>query len=229
MQTLGICIVIDVARKDYLRTGARYGAYRDATEKYDPEFPAEQVGFFKMKFDQWCISLAEHKKAGVEPIALKAMESQALIFSDSKREDLGKELLEHLFMSNIYKRRYVIWKYKNFTNIFVELLPKACRYNVQEMKIIFEIHQPIWHKIILEKEGFTPKGKKRCIDDVCTPSNHVLCLCSWKYYKDMNGLELRTQTPVSFQGFVLGRYTKSDDQEQQSASQLIFLTINKQW
>ena len=86
-RTLGIRI-IDVARKDYsqkLGTLAQIQGFTREAKKYDgPEF------------------LAEYKKLGVEPIALKAVITGNNIFWTAERTQ--KELLrEHLFMSNIYK------------------------------------------------------------------------------------------------------------------------------
>lgn len=58
--------------------------------------------FSEMNSDQVDAFLAEYKKAGVEPIALKAVITGNNIFWTAERTQ--KELLrEHLFMSNIYK------------------------------------------------------------------------------------------------------------------------------
>ena len=68
----------------------------------DPEFPAEMLIFSEMNSDQVDVFLAEYKKSGVEPIALKAVITGNNIFWTAERTQ--KELLrEHLFMSNIYK------------------------------------------------------------------------------------------------------------------------------
>lgn len=104
-RTLGIRI-IDVARKDYsqkLGTLAQIQGFTREAKKYDgPEFPAEMLIFSEMNSDQVDAFLAEYKKAGVEPIALKAVITGNNIFWTAERAQ--KELLrEHLFMSNIYK------------------------------------------------------------------------------------------------------------------------------
>ena len=104
-RTLGIRI-IDVARKDYfqkLGTLAQIQGFTREAKKYDgPEFPAEMLIFSEMNSDQVDAFLAEYKKAGVEPIALKAVITGNNIFWTAERTQ--KELLrEHLFMSNIYK------------------------------------------------------------------------------------------------------------------------------
>lgn len=87
------------------RNWARWRRYRDLPErqKYDgPEFPAEMLIFSEMNSDQVDVFLAEYKKSGVEPIALKAVITGNNIFWTAERTQ--KELLrEHLFMSNIYK------------------------------------------------------------------------------------------------------------------------------
>ena len=88
------------------RNWALWRRYRDLPEKqkkYDgPEFPAEMLIFSEMNSDQVDAFLAEYKKAGVEPIALKAVITGNNIFWTAERTQ--KELLrEHLFMSNIYK------------------------------------------------------------------------------------------------------------------------------
>ena len=58
--------------------------------------------FSEMNSDQVDVFLAEYKKSGVEPIALKAVITGNNIFWTAERTQ--KELLrEHLFMSNIYK------------------------------------------------------------------------------------------------------------------------------
>lgn len=82
--------------------GADTGIYQRG-KKYDgPEFPAEMLIFSEMNSDQVDVFLAEYKKAGVEPIALKAVITGNNIFWTAERTQ--KELLrEHLFMSNIYK------------------------------------------------------------------------------------------------------------------------------
>lgn len=55
-----------------------------------------------MNSDQVDAFLAEYKKTGVEPIALKAVVTDQNIFWTADR--MQKELLrEHLFMSNTYK------------------------------------------------------------------------------------------------------------------------------
>ena len=91
-RTLGIRI-IDVARKDYsqkLGTLAQIQGY------------TEMLIFSEMNSDQVDVFLAEYKKSGVEPIALKAVITGNNIFWTAERTQ--KELLrEHLFMSNIYK------------------------------------------------------------------------------------------------------------------------------
>ena len=104
-RTLGIRI-IDVARKDYsqkLGTLAQIQGFTREAKKYDgPEFPAEMLIFSEMNSDQVDVFLAEYKKSGVEPIALKAVITSNNIFWTAERTQ--KELLrEHLFMSNIYK------------------------------------------------------------------------------------------------------------------------------
>ena len=104
-RTLGIRI-IDVARKDYsqkLGTLAQIQGFTREAKKYDgPEFPAEMLIFSEMNSDQVDVFLAEYKKSGVEPIALKAVITDNNIFWTAERTQ--KELLrEHLFMSNIYK------------------------------------------------------------------------------------------------------------------------------
>lgn len=104
-RTLGIRI-IDVARKDYsqkLGTLAQIQGFTREAKKYDgPEFPAEMLIFSEMNSDQVDVFLAEYKKSGVEPIALKAVITGNNIFWTA--ESTQKELLrEHLFMSNIYK------------------------------------------------------------------------------------------------------------------------------
>lgn len=103
-RTLGIRI-IDVARKDYSQKLGTLAQIQDLPErqKYDYlEFPAEMLIFSEMNSDQVDVFLAEYKKAGVEPIALKAVITGNNIFWTAERTQ--KELLrEHLFMSNIYK------------------------------------------------------------------------------------------------------------------------------
>ena len=93
-RTLGIRI-IDVARKDYsqkLGTLAQIQGFTREAKKYFSEMNSDQVDVF----------LAEYKKLGVEPIALKAVITGNNIFWTAERTQ--KELLrEHLFMSNIYK------------------------------------------------------------------------------------------------------------------------------
>ena len=104
-RTFGIRI-IDVARKDYsqkLGTLAQIQGFTREAKKYDgPEFPAEMLIFSEMNSDQVDVFLAEYKKSGVEPIALKAVITGNNIFWTAERPQI--ELLrEHLFMSNIYK------------------------------------------------------------------------------------------------------------------------------
>ena len=61
----------------------------------------------EMISDQVDVFLAEYKKAGVEPIALKAVITGNNIFWTAERTQ--KELLrEHLVMSNIYISRLMI-------------------------------------------------------------------------------------------------------------------------
>ena len=77
--------------------------------KTDTDKAADQQGenygtdnISEMNSDQVDAFLAEYKKAGVEPIALKAVITGNNIFWTAERTQ--KELLrEHLFMSNIYK------------------------------------------------------------------------------------------------------------------------------
>jgi 4-hydroxyphenylpyruvate dioxygenase-like putative hemolysin len=104
-RTLGIRI-IDVARKDYsqkLGTLAQIQGFSKEAKKYDgPELPAEMLVFSEMNSDQVDAFLAEYKKTGVEPIALKAVVTDQNIFWTADR--MQKELLrEHLFMSNTNK------------------------------------------------------------------------------------------------------------------------------
>lgn len=128
-RTLGIRI-IDVARKDYsqkLGTLAQIQGFTREAKKYDgPEFPAEMLIFSEMNSDQVDAFLAEYKKAGVEPIALKAVITGNNIFWTAERTQ--KELLrEHLFMSNIYKSN-MRFAQKIYV-IFVENYQRWC-YNV---------------------------------------------------------------------------------------------------
>lgn len=102
---LGIRI-LDIARKDYsqkLGSLAQIQGFSKEAKKYDgPELPAEMLVFSEMNSDQVDAFLAEYKKTGVEPIALKAVVTDQNIFWTADR--MQKELLrEHLFMSNIYK------------------------------------------------------------------------------------------------------------------------------
>lgn len=128
-RTLGIRI-IDVARKDYsqkLGTLAQIQGFTREAKKYDgPEFPAEMLIFSEMNSDQVDVFLAEYKKSGVEPIALKAVITGNNIFWTAERTQ--KELLrEHLFMSNIYKSNMRFAQ--KFYVIFVEYYQRRC-YNV---------------------------------------------------------------------------------------------------
>ena len=97
-RTLGIRI-IDVARKDYsqkLGTLAQIQGFTREAKKYDgPEFPAEMLIFSEMNSDQVDAFLAEYKKAGVEPIALKAVITGNNIFWTAERTQ--KELLHKKF------------------------------------------------------------------------------------------------------------------------------------
>ena len=90
-RTLGIRI-IDVARKDYsqkLGTLAQIQGFTREAKKYDgPEFPAEMLIFSEMNSDQVDAFLAEYKKAGVEPIALKAVITGNNIFLRFGRGEL---------------------------------------------------------------------------------------------------------------------------------------------
>lgn len=102
---LGIRI-LDIARKDYsqkLGSLAQIQGFSKEAKKYDgPELPAEMLVFSEMNSDQVDAFLAEYKKTGVEPIALKAVVTDQNIFWTADR--MQKELLrEHLFMSNTYK------------------------------------------------------------------------------------------------------------------------------
>ena len=102
---LGIRI-LDIARKDYsqkLGSLAQIQGFSKEEKKYDgPELPAEMLVFSEMNSDQVDAFLAEYKKTGVEPIALKAVVTDQNIFWTADR--MQKELLrEHLFMSNTYK------------------------------------------------------------------------------------------------------------------------------
>ena len=102
---LGIRI-LDIARKDYsqkLGSLAQIQGFSKEAKKYDgPELPAEMLVFSEMNSDQVDVFLAEYKKTGVEPIALKAVVTDQNIFWTADR--MQKELLrEHLFMSNTYK------------------------------------------------------------------------------------------------------------------------------
>lgn len=102
---LGIRI-LDIARKDYsqkLGSLAQIQGFSKEAKKYDgPELPAEMLVFSEMNSDQVDAFLAEYKKTGMEPIALKAVVTDQNIFWTADRTQ--KELLrEHLFMSNIYK------------------------------------------------------------------------------------------------------------------------------
>ena len=128
-RTLGIRI-IDVARKDYsqkLGTLAQIQGFTREAKKYDgPEFPAEMLIFSEMNSDQVDAFLAEYKKAGVEPIALKAVITGNNIFWTAERTQ--KELLrEHLFMSNNYKSN--MRNAQKIYVIFVENYQRWC-YNV---------------------------------------------------------------------------------------------------
>ena len=94
-RTLGIRI-IDVARKDYSQKLGTLAQIQGFTRE------AEMLIFSEMNSDQVDVFLAEYKKSGVEPIALKAVITGNNIFWTAERTQ--KELLrEHLFMSNIYK------------------------------------------------------------------------------------------------------------------------------
>lgn len=104
-KTLGIRI-LDIARKDYsqkLGSLAQIQGFSKEAKKYDgPELPAEMLVFSEMNSDQVDAFLAEYKKTGMEPIALKAVVTDQNIFWTADR--MQKELLrEHLFMSNTYK------------------------------------------------------------------------------------------------------------------------------
>lgn len=103
-RTLGIRI-IDVARKDYsqkLGTLAQIQGFTREAKKYDGGISGRNADFSEMNSDQVDVFLAEYKKSGVEPIALKAVITGNNIFWTAERTQ--KELLrEHLFMSNIYK------------------------------------------------------------------------------------------------------------------------------
>lgn len=80
--------------------GADTGIYQ--RQKYDGGISGRNADFSEMNSDQVDAFLAEYKKAGVEPIALKAVITGNNIFWTAERTQ--KELLrEHLFMSNIYK------------------------------------------------------------------------------------------------------------------------------
>ena len=102
---LGIRI-LDIARKDYsqkLGSLAQIQGFSKEAKKYDgPELPVEMLVFSEMNSDQVDAFLAEYKKTGVEPIALKAVVTDQNIFWTADR--MQKELLrEHLIMSNSYK------------------------------------------------------------------------------------------------------------------------------
>ena len=108
-RTLGIRI-IDVARKDYsqkLGTLAQIQGFTREAKKYDgPEFPAEMLIFSEMNSDQVDVFLAEYKKAGVEPIALKAVITGNNIFWTA--EDAERIVAGTFIYEQYLQKQYVI-------------------------------------------------------------------------------------------------------------------------